>query len=57
MAPTLLMLPEESSASRSAERGQAPSFGKNVAEELGPTGSTVRMYFRRPAEVIRPPAG
>jgi anti-sigma regulatory factor (Ser/Thr protein kinase) len=28
-----------------------------VAEELGPTGSTVRMYFRRPGEVIRPQAG
>ncbi|MEU9212338.1 sensor histidine kinase [Streptomyces sp. NPDC048415] len=27
-----------------------------VAESLGPAGSTVRMYFRRPGEVIRPPA-
>jgi len=26
-----------------------------VAEDFGPTGSTVRMYFRRPGEVIRPP--
>ncbi|MFF4353560.1 anti-sigma factor RsbA family regulatory protein [Streptomyces sp. NPDC001530] len=28
-----------------------------VAEDLGPTGSTVRMYFRRPGDVNRPPAG
>ncbi|GGN48876.1 anti-sigma regulatory factor [Streptomyces albiflavescens] len=28
-----------------------------VAEEIGPTGSTVRMYFRRPGEFTRPPAG
>ncbi|MFC7258443.1 anti-sigma factor RsbA family regulatory protein [Streptomyces lutosisoli] len=27
-----------------------------VAEDLGPTGSTVRMYFRRPGAFIRPPA-
>jgi anti-sigma regulatory factor (Ser/Thr protein kinase) len=28
-----------------------------VAEDLGTTGSTVRMYFRRPGDLTRPPAG
>ncbi|MFC9843441.1 anti-sigma factor RsbA family regulatory protein [Streptomyces sp. NPDC060223] len=28
-----------------------------VAEDLGPTGSAVRMYFRRPGDLTRPPAG
>jgi hypothetical protein len=28
-----------------------------VAEDLGPSGSAVRMYFRRPGDLTRPPAG
>ncbi|MFE9767560.1 anti-sigma factor RsbA family regulatory protein [Streptomyces sp. NPDC005808] len=28
-----------------------------VAEDLGPSGSAVRMYFRRPMDLTRPPAG